>query len=228
MADGANFHPMREMRLARRAMRKERKETLYESGTYWRDRMDLLYYGYVDFIMRTLARDAKSVIDVGTANSPYLEWFDWIPERISFDREPPYASEQVRGLQGDFLTHDFGRRFDVATCLQVLEHVPKARTFMRRLLAISDLTIISVPYKWPARLLDAHIHDPVSLEKVIFWAGREPNYHVIVEEPFRTPKRMIAVFDNTGHKGSWGKKAIKQRRLPNGAFGTSGPGDEQV
>lgn len=204
---------IQETRRKRREERVRRKSTNYESGAYWQDRMDLLYYQYLDYIMRTVGRDATSMIDVGTASCPYLEWFDWIPERFSFDQAPPYSSETVEGIQGDFFTHDFGRRFDVATCLQVLEHVPDAKAFTRRLLDISDLTIISVPYMWPEHLLETHVHDPVSLEKVIAWAGRKPNYHVIVEEPFRKPRRMIAVFDNTGRGRGWGKKDFKKRLL---------------
>lgn len=36
----------------------------YSAGTYWADRMDMMYYRYVDYIVRTLAHDATSLIDV--------------------------------------------------------------------------------------------------------------------------------------------------------------------
>ncbi len=218
MADGParrtpdEIRAMREARRAFRAKRAERKKAaIYSSGEYWQDRMDLLYYGYVDFIMRTLAREARSHLDVGTANCPYQEWFDWIPERISFDRAPPYASGTVTGIEGDFMTYDFARRFDVVTCLQVLEHVPEAEAFTRRLMALGDLVILSVPFMWPAFMLEDHVHDPVSLEKVVGWAGREPNYQIVVEEPFRSRKRLIAVFDTREAGAVWGKKDVHKR-----------------
>ena len=111
----------------------------YESGQYWQNRMDLMYYSYLDYIVRTLGKNAKSMIDIGTANCPYLEWFDWIPERVSFDMAEPYRSSTVEGIQGDFLTHDFGgKKYDVATCLQVLEHVPDVIPFARKLLEIES------------------------------------------------------------------------------------------
>ena len=207
---GAEQKRVRELRERRRKVRKERLVNNYQVGSYWEDRMDLMYYHYVDYIMRTVARDAQSMIDVGTANCPYQEWFDWIPERVSFDQAPPYSSDNVTGIQGDFFTYDFGRSFDVATCLQVLEHVPDAKAFTQRLLEISDMTIISVPYNWPARMMAEHIHDPVTYEKLTDWAGREANYHVIVEEPFRARKRMIAVYDADPDVG-WGKKDFQQR-----------------
>ncbi|MCP5036124.1 MAG: class I SAM-dependent methyltransferase [Rhodobacteraceae bacterium] len=207
------------MRQRRRVVRKERLAANYTDGTYWSDRMDLMYYHYVDYILRTLGRDAKSMIDIGTANCPYQEWFDWIPERVSFDQAPPYSSENVTGIQDDFLTYDFGRRFDVATCLQVLEHIPRAGEFMRRLLEISNLVIVSVPFMWPARMMDEHIHDPVSYEKLTKWAGREANFKVVVEEPFRARKRLIAVFD-ADEKASYGKKDFKQRVIRDRMLGS--------
>ncbi len=213
---------VRAMRVNRREARKQRLVDNYAAGGYWDDRMDLMYYNYVDYIMRTLTGNAKSMIDVGTANCPYQEWFDWIPERVSFDQAPPYASENVTGIQGDFLTHDFGRRFDVATCLQVLEHVPDAQTFTRKLLEISDLVIISVPFMWPAKMMDEHIHDPVSYEKLTDWAGREANYHVVIEEPFRSRKRLIAVYD-TDEQAGWGKKNFKQRVIRDRMLSGSAP-----
>lgn len=230
MADGPAKRPREEIRALRkarrefRATRAERKKAaIYSSGEYWQDRMDLLYYGYVDFIMRTLARDAASHLDVGTANCPYQEWFDWIPERISFDRAPPYASANVTGIEGDFMAHDFGRRFDVVSCLQVLEHVPDAQAFTRRLMALGDLVIISVPFMWPEHMLDDHVHDPVSLEKLTDWAGRAPNYHVVVEEPFRSRKRLIAVFDTTDPDRGWGKKHVHARIRRSARFAKSLP-----
>lgn len=210
---------VRDMRVKRREVRKTRRTDNYAAGTYWEDRMDLMYYHYVDYIMRTLTGDAQSMIDVGTANCPYQEWFDWIPERVSFDQAPPYASENVTGIQGDFLTHDFDRKFDVATCLQVLEHVPKARLFTRKLLEISDLVIVSVPYMWPAYMMDEHIHDPVDYEKLTHWAGREANYRVVIEEPFRARKRLIAVYDSDVNAG-WGKKDFQQRVRRNRMMGS--------
>lgn len=195
-----------------KAKRMRHVHRLYERGGYWRDRMDLMYYQYLDYIMRTVARDAQSMIDVGTANCPYQEWFDWIPDRVSFDRVPPYSSDQVTGIQGDFLTHKFKRRFDVCTCLQVLEHVPEVEAFTKRLLDIADLTIISVPHCWPAHAMEDHIHDPVTQEKLVQWAGREPNYQVVVEEPFRVRKRLIAVFDNVDPDAGYGRRDFRQRR----------------
>lgn len=172
----------------------------YTSRSYWRKRSDALYYNCVDYVMRTVAKDARSLIDVGTGNCPYLEWFDWIPERVSVDINVPYDEGGVRGIVGDIHEIDFGKRFDVCTCLQVLEHVPDAKAFARRLQELADLLIVSVPYKWTATpvRVPGHVNDPVDEEKLAVWMGREANYRIIVEEPFSPPhraRRLVAIYD---------------------------------
>lgn len=200
-----------EARAARRDLRQRGKERTYGSGNYWRDRSDLMYYRYLDFILRTVARDAGSLIDVGTGGARYLEWFDWIGERVSFDMYPAEDRPGISSILGDFMTFDFTRRYDVATCLQVLEHVPKPALFLRKIFTISALTVISVPYKWPAGKVDDHLHDPVTRPKLMRWAGRRPNYSLVVAEPFRAPRRLIAVYDNV-HPGSrWGRRDVARR-----------------
>jgi hypothetical protein len=194
----------------------------YGDGSYWAVRADMMYYHYVDFILRTVGRDAGSLIDVGTANCPYLEWFDWIPTRVSFDRAPPYRSETVTGLQGDFITHDFDRRFDVCTCLQVLEHVPDPAAFARKLLRVADVVVVSVPFMWGAGTVADHVNDPIGRDTMRRWFGRRPNYAVVVEEPFRKPRRLIAVYE-PGRKGGYGRRDFKDRvirdRTPGAARG---------
>ena len=186
----------------------------YRSGQYWARRSDLLYYRYVDYIVRVAASGARSMIDVGTGGCPYLEWFDWIPERVSFDLEEPYRSRGVRGVAGDIMSHDFGRRFDVCTCLQVLEHVPDAAPFARRLLSMAPLVVVSVPHRWPEGSIRNHVHDPVTEEKLTGWMGREPNHRFVVEEPFRGThaSRLVAVY-HEDRDLRFGPQNVKERRV---------------
>lgn len=190
----------------------------YRSGKYWAERSDLLYYRYVDYVMRVAAAQARSVVDVGTGGCPYLEWFDWIPERVSFDLEEPYRSPTVTGIAGELLSHDFGRRFDVCTCLQVLEHVPDAAPFARRLLELAPLVIVSVPHRWPEGKVRSHVHDPVTREKLEGWMGREPNWSTVVTEPFRsgTGSRLIALYHEDRER-RFGKPDVKARRVRDAA-----------
>lgn len=161
----------------------------------------MMYYQYVRRIIGALGANAQTMIDVGSGNCPYLEWFNWIPERVSVDIRVPYTSDHVRGIKGDIFELQFPKVFDLCTCLQVLEHVPDATAFGRRLLELARIVAVSVPYKWPnsPKPTPGHLHDPVDLSKLTGWMGREANYHIVVEEPLSSSprrRRLIAVYES--------------------------------
>ena len=176
----------------------------------------MMYYRYIDYIMRSVGATAESLIDVGSGNCPYLDWFDWIPERVSVDIRVPYRSEGVKGIQGDIFELTFDKTFDICTCFQVLEHVPEAERFARRLQELGKLVIVSVPYKWgdKPRVTPGHVQDPVTYDKLTGWMGRAANYKIIVEEPFgqNKCKRLIALYD-ANHDRRFGPGTGKNRIL---------------
>ncbi len=190
----------------------------YQSGRYWEARSDLMYYRYVDFIVRVLGSEATSLIDVGTGNCPYLEWFPWIDRRVSIDIQGPYVSSGVLGIEANVLDHQFKDQFDLCLCLQVLEHVPDPKRFARRLLELADIVIITVPFDWPEGQTKGHLHDPVDLKKLTKWVGRTPNFSTVVTEPFRYKKhqRLLAVYDVSQPKRKIGYREIEGRKLPEG------------
>lgn len=181
--------------------------------TYWKDRFDLLYYQAVDYVVRTVGTDAKSIVDVGTGGCPYLEWFPWIERRVSIDIRKPYGSATVQAVKANILTDEVPDGFDLCTCLQVLEHVEDASRFARRLTELANTVIVSVPHRWPAGKTLGHVHDPVDLEKLSGWFGRAPNYHFVVDEPLRGSKksRLIAIYD-ADHGRTFGSDLIARRR----------------
>jgi len=187
---------------------------MYATGSYWRRRSDMLYYQYFRYIVRCVGADAGSMLDVGSGNAPYLEWFDWIPRRVSVDLEVPYSSEAVEGMRGNIFEIGFGEPFDLCTCMQVLEHVPDPAPFARRLLELGRIVLISVPYKWPKGSNPDHVNDPVDLKAVERWFGRKPNYDLVVYEPFagRKAARMFALFDVGDPARRFGKEVRKKRR----------------
>lgn len=192
-----------------------RKRETYASGRYWETRADLLYYQYFRFIIRCIGHDARSMVDVGSGNCPYLEWFDWIPERVSVDIRTPYSSAAVRGVQGDVRALDFPARFDVLSCLQVLEHLEAPEPFARRLLGMARLVLVSVPHRWPKGGTRGHVNDPVDLRRVERWFGRRANYHLVVREPFLMTKgeRLFVLFDTEAADRRFGA-AIRAARRP--------------
>lgn len=160
----------------------------------WERRQNLIYMQHVAAIVRFVAKDAKSIVDIGTAGYPYLEWFDWIPRKVSIDLKRPYRSPRVEGIKSDFLSLPITEKFDCALCLQTMEHVPDVERFARKLTEIASRVIVSVPYLWAAGTVKGHIHDPVDEEKVDRWFGRKPDFQLISTEMNRT-QRLIAYFE---------------------------------
>jgi hypothetical protein len=164
-------------------------------SAYWATRADAIYLQYVYYIARVVGRDAVSIADVGSNGCPYLEWYDWIPQKTSFDLRNPYRSATVKGIKGDFLAAEISKAFDLCLCLQVLEHIPDVEAFARKLLDTSKHLVVSVPYKWKQGKPNGHIHDPIDKIKLWSWFGRAPNYHVVVAEPVSGLERLVCFFD---------------------------------
>jgi hypothetical protein len=159
-----------------------------------------MYYRYIDAIVRGVAADAKSLLDVGSASAQYLEEFDWIETKIAVDLKTPYSSASVKGITANFFDYSPDVKFDLVTCFQVLEHVPEAGRFAQKLFEVGRDVLISVPYQWPEKSNAHHVHDPVDRKKLRKWTGREPDYSVVVSEVFLQEKgqRLIAYYREPG------------------------------
>ena len=78
--------------------------------------------------------------------------------------------------------------------MQTLEHVKDVKEFSEKLLNISKILIISVPYKWKKGATKSHIHDPVDENKLFSWFLKNPTYSEIVEEENKV-KRIINIYN---------------------------------
>lgn len=166
-----------------------------KNSDYWTKRKDHIYLLVVRTIVEQLGKKAQSVIDVGSNGCPYLEWFDWVDDRTSIDIRNPYSSATVDSVKADFLDWEPDKKYDMSLCLQVLEHVDDAFLFAQKLLDLSELAVVSVPYKWPAGRTTGHIHDPVDENKMRQWFGREPNFSYIAAEVVSPVSRLICVYE---------------------------------
>lgn len=173
---------------------------------YWDRRSHLMYYRYIDAIVRGVAAEAQSLLDVGSSNAQYLEEFDWIKTKVTVDLKTAYSSATVQGITADFFTYRPETKFDLVTCLQVLEHVPDAGKFAQKLFEVGRDVLISVPFKWPADSSKNHVHDPVDQHKLLSWTGRKPSYAVIATEVFagKKARRLIAYYREAGQPFSAG------------------------
>lgn len=155
-----------------------------QAGKYWAKRADAVYLRAVRGICDTIAGDAKTVLDVGSFGTPILEWRRRSALRlVSIDLRQPYVAEGVESITADFLDYTPAEPFDLVTCLQVLEHVPDAATFARKLLAVGRIVVVSVPYKWRQEACASHIHDPVDEHVMRSWFGRRPTSQYVAQEP---------------------------------------------
>ena len=164
---------------------------------YWQKRQTLIYYQYVSLIVRAVAGNATSAIDVGSSNTSIIESFDWIPDKYALDKRNPYSSDTVVGIKQDFFQFDPPKKYDLALCLQVLEHISDVALFAQKLFTIADAVLISVPFQWPKGGCKFHIHDPVDAAKLQSWTNRKPDYHIVVRELFtysKNSRRLIAYY----------------------------------
>ncbi|WP_019962201.1 methyltransferase domain-containing protein [Woodsholea maritima] len=180
---------------------------------YWAGRSESIYLYSVRQLVEGLGKDCKTMVDIGSAGCPYLDWFDWIPQKTSLDMARPYRGEGIKSVQADFMQWESNEVYDIGTCLQVLEHVPLAEEFAQKLLQRCKILVVSVPYKWKFGRNNTHVHDPVDEEKMRSWFGRRPNFSVMISEVKSDAPRLIQVYEQDWDK-HWA--SLKQReRLRN-------------
>ena len=187
---------------------------------YWLRRRNMMYYKYINFLVKAFAYDAKNIIDIGSANTEYIEDYFWIKDKYTLDIKNPYSSKNVKSIEVDFLKFSPSQKFDFVTCLQVLEHISEVRLFAKKLLDISNKVLISVPYNWPIDAESEHIHDPINEEKLYNWFGRDPTYSIVVSEPLRNPehrisKRIICYYGPINEKLNYSKLISNVNELEN-------------
>lgn len=162
--------------------------------SYWERRQKARYLREVRRLVSEVGGDARSMLDVGSNGCAYLDWFGWIPRRVSVDIERPYSGPGIEGIRADFLSYKAPEPFDMTLCLQVLEHIPDARAFAQQLLASAQQhVVVSVPYKWAADRSQYHVHDPVDEAKLLAWFGRKPTFSKVIAERNGT-ERIVCLY----------------------------------
>ena len=167
--------------------------------TYWEQRRyrNQNYYNQTTEFVRRYAPDATSVIDIGNRGCEYIYEWDWIGEKTVLDvsGEIYRLNDTVWKVQEDFLTWQPTGQYDLVTCLQTLEHIRDPVPFVKKLRDIQkDILIVSLPYMWSAcKAPDEHQHDPMDLEMIHAWLGKNPLEEKIVAEA-RGTERWIGVY----------------------------------
>ncbi len=161
---------------------------------YWLQRKNYVYLHVCRRLLEIVAVSARTVADIGSNRSPILDFFDGPKIRYSIDITAPYEGDGVIPVKEDFYQWDPPESIEVATCFQVIEHVPDPKEFARRMLEHFEVSLISVPYKEPPGLNPGHVNNHIDLERITEWFGRVPNFHYIARE-LSGDERIICLFD---------------------------------
>ena len=163
------------------------------------ERTNLQYYKKLLEIICNISKEhtIHNIIDIGGWHGHFIN--KTCPkDKYCFDLK--VNSENVCAgvipIQGDFLKYDFGdTKYDIVCCCQVLEHIDSDNVarFATKLFELSNIVIISVPYKWSENFCKWHKQDPVDEKKIFDWVGRKPNESYIVTEK-NGVQRIINVY----------------------------------
>lgn len=172
----------------REAVRRVKRRLGHQSHA--QARKDYNYYREVLRLGRVNLPANATVIDVGAGETSII---DALParRRVTLDERWLPARPGIEHITADFRTWQPDARYDLVLGLQVLEHLPNPGPFVRKLFALGERVIISVPYRWRAGACKGHVQDPVDAEKLSAWTGRDPAETLIVKDGL---ERLIAVY----------------------------------
>lgn len=162
------------------------------------------YYREIQLAVENILRISKleSVIDVGCAdcleilkfNIPHKTVLDFwtVPDKSKFTN--------CECLHGSILDYPFNsRKWDLVTCMQVLEHIREVKLAAKRLFSISQkYVIITLPYMWPVGKEPDHIQDPVTEEKLEDWFADITGFHEISRVYCDNNSRVLLMFERKG------------------------------
>lgn len=167
-----------------------KKNTKGDANYYYRNRKNLKYYKKVKEILNRL--EFSSIIDVGSRKSPMMNMPGENIYKAMLDIKEIPPVDGIKMITADFYTWTPDRTYDVAMCLQVLEHVDTPKEFAQKLLQVGKTVIISVPYKWGVGSCKYHVHDMIDEETLKSWVGRDPDESYIIKD--MDANRIICVY----------------------------------
>ena len=157
---------------------------------YYKKRKDFRYYKQIQAMLAKLT--FTSILDVGSRKSPVLDDIDPSVYKAMLDIKPMPPQPNIHMITADFYTWNPDRQYDVALCLQVLEHLDRPREFVEKLFQTAKTVIISVPYKWLKGSCKYHVQDPIDEAKILSWTGREPDEKHIITD--RSRRRILCMY----------------------------------
>lgn len=157
---------------------------------YYNRRKGYNYYKKVQEILEGMK--FSSIIDIGSRKSPVIDHLGKNVKKTMLNIEPLEPKKNMKMITADFYTWNPDIHYDVALCLQVLEHLDKPKEFTEKLFQTAKHVIISVPYKWAKGLCKFHVQDPIDEAKMREWSGRDAKETHIIKDGNR--ERIIFVY----------------------------------
>jgi SAM-dependent methyltransferase len=121
------------------------------------DRSHYRYYDSLYYTALQYGADAQSIIEVGCASDPFIQYLDWADRRtcvapyfVDYTKSNKKLNHtKIEKITADFMKYKLpnNKKYDLLLCSQVVEHVPDPKPFMRKLIDSAETSIISVPYK---------------------------------------------------------------------------------
>lgn len=164
---------------------------------YWNSRSHFGYYVLVKAWLEAISlreatehasiprtvHDSLSILDVGCLDTPTASW-GFFDQRYTVDIAHDPQLPGVQSFVADFLTWQQPHHMSVVTCLQVMEHLPNGvvEEFGAKLRAISDVTIVSVPFMWAPGFEADHRQDPIDLAKFSRFMGGPPDEYAVIKD----------------------------------------------
>lgn len=170
------------------------KESKTSSSDYRDRRKDMIYYKYLRLLLTMICRKEDSFCDVGSNGTDMCSFLP-CKSKKSVDLVNPYSDSETEGIKADYLEWETDR-LDVITCFQVLEHIDDERVtvFANKLLKDARICVVSVPFMWREDQCKNHLQDPIDVDKLISWFGKNPVFLHCITEPRYPLSRLIAVF----------------------------------
>ena len=151
---------------------------------YWNSRSKYHYYKRVDYLLDSLINNEykdshPSIIDIGCRDTQVI--FNHRGDKTLLDIKNFYRELECQRIDELGITfiessiYDYtpNTTYDIALCLQTLEHLDDPALAFQKVLGMSKYSIISLPYMWNEGN-KFHKHHYID-EKVIYeWANKEP------------------------------------------------------
>lgn len=131
--------------------------------SYWEERKYLSYYQEVNRLLNEFG-PGNSILDIGSGGTPVATWGDFT-DRHQCDKSNCKVYNGVKFHKCDWMDMKVEKKFDVITCLQVMEHLPNyeyVKEFSKKIVSNCRYAIFSVPINWGADVCKHHPLDPIS------------------------------------------------------------------